>query len=719
MTNNYSPAATRAALIGDVRETTRRALAGVGLRLAHSVARRFGTESMPPHSGLADPARDALQPALAFAEQFAGSVPSATRPPPPAHPLLRLGAISPTPAKAALLHDLLLLACLPEAHEGFATLCRLLHPDGMPVPTVALGLHWLESEAGEGPLSSPFDVRDAIEDLLCYSPLTAMGLVRMEGNGPWHSRNLLPGPGTWEALMARPPQLDNAQLLSGYTEVPGLDDWLANGSVRQAIAALRRGLPCQVLLVGGDAGMRATRVRALLGASITVAVRARLDGLGADSHARQCGTAYTAAFMHQACLWLESRQEAGGEWGAGELAVPDLDWVLPIITSAQAERHTPTFGLPLIRLPVQALAPVARRALWKSLLPQLGEQANLLAARYPIDPDDARDVMRDLGLRHNLGTDAANTLPAIEQVAECIRARTTWHTRPGIQRVLPRADWSDLLVPDIARQRLQSAVRRVLQQITVLDDWGFAQGRAERRGVRMLFFGPPGTGKTLAADVIARALGVDMLVVDLASLVSKWIGETEKNLAAVFDIAERSRALLLFDEADALFAKRTETQDAHDRYANLETAYLLQRLERYEGVAVLTTNLRNNLDSAFARRFEYIIEFPEPDAAAREALWRLHLPAAAPLAADVDLAELAAWYTISGAQIKNAALAAAFYAAAVNQAIHQRHFLLAIEREFDKAGRAHPGFPPHYQWPPEAPAELQDISASSTPPNAS
>ena len=703
-----SETGTRVALIADIRENSRRALAEVGLRLARSLRRRFSAEHLPAHSALADPARDALLPALAFAEQFAGSLPPATRPPPANHPLLRLGGIASTPANATLLHDLLLLACLPEAHEGFATLCRLVHPEGLPVATCALALHWLESEAAEGPLSGPFEVRDAMESLLTYSPLAAMGLVRLEGAGPWHSRQLLPGPGVWEALMARPPQLPNTELQSGYTQVPGLDDWLASAGVQQAITALRRGLPCQLLLVGGDAGMRATRVRALLGAAPSVAIRTRFDGLSADSHSRQCCAAYTAAFMHQACLWLESRQDAGSEHVPGELRVPDLNWALPIITSAQAERQTPTFGLPLIRLPVQALTPVARRALWKTLLPQLGDQAHLLAARYPIDPDDARDVVRDLDLRHALNLDADLPL-AIEQVGECIRARTTWHTRPGIQRVLPRADWSSLLVPDMARSQLQSAVRRVLQQITVLDDWGFAQGRAERRGVRMLFFGPPGTGKTLAADVIAHALGVDLLVVDLASLVSKWIGETEKNLAAVFDIAERSRALLLFDEADALFAKRTETQDAHDRYANLETAYLLQRLERYEGVAVLTTNLRANLDTAFARRFEYIVEFPEPDAVAREALWRLHLPATAPLADDVNLAELAAWYTISGAQIKNAALAAAFYAAAVEQTIHQRHFLLAIEREFDKAGRAHPGFPVHSSWPSEKLADLQNI----------
>jgi SpoVK/Ycf46/Vps4 family AAA+-type ATPase len=304
-------------------------------------------------------------------------------------------------------------------------------------------------------------------------------------------------------------------------------------------------------------------------------------------------------------------------------------------------------------------------------------------------------VVRDLSLQQALTAGPVN----VDDIGERIRARTVWTERPGVRRLQARAGWPELLLPDKPRSQLQAAVRRVLLQITVLDDWGFGQGRIERRGLRLLFCGAPGTGKTLSAEVMARELGVDLLVVDLASLVSKWIGETEKNLAAVFDLAERSRALLLFDEADALFARRTETRDANDRYANLETAYLLQRLERYEGVAVLTTNLRTNLDAAFTRRFEFIVEFPEPDATAREALWRLHLPAAAPLAADVDLAELAAWYAISGAQIKNAALSGAYLAAAANTAIHQRHLLLAIEREFDKAGRAHPGFPAHTAEP--------------------
>lgn len=261
-------------------------------------------------------------------------------------------------------------------------------------------------------------------------------------------------------------------------------------------------------------------------------------------------------------------------------------------------------------------------------------------------------------------------------------------------------DWNDLVLSPEVRVEIDVLLGWIRHSRTILDTWGL--GRAVTPGYRSLFFGPPGTGKTLTATLLGKEVGADVYRIDLSMVVSKYIGETEKNLAAVFDVAERARALLLFDEADALFGKRTDAQDAHDRYANMETAYLLQRLERYEGVAVLTTNLRGQLDKAFTRRFEAIVEFAEPDAAVREALWRLHLPEAAPLAPDVNLRELAEWYAIAGAQIKNAALAAAFLAASGQQRIAQRHFLWAIEREFDKAGRAHPGFPPQH-------VPLQDI----------
>ena len=201
--------------------------------------------------------------------------------------------------------------------------------------------------------------------------------------------------------------------------------------------------------------------------------------------------------------------------------------------------------------------------------------------------------------------------------------------------------------------------------------------------------------------MIAAELGRDLLVIDLARIVSKWIGETEKNLAAVFDAAERGDAALFFDEADALFGKRTEVGDARDRYANLETAYLLSRLERFDGIAVLASNLRQNIDTAFGRRIEFIVPFDPPDQDERLRLWQLHMPGWAPLDAGVPLAELAALYEMPGALIRNAAVAAGFLAVAgtgdaAPASITTRHLVHAIRREFTKAGQAFPGLPPGY-----------------------
>ena len=186
---------------------------------------------------------------------------------------------------------------------------------------------------------------------------------------------------------------------------------------------------------------------------------------------------------------------------------------------------------------------------------------------------------------------------------------------------------------------------------------------------------------------------MDLLIVDLARVVSKWIGESEKNLAEVFETAERARAVLLFDEADALFGKRTEVSDANDRYANLETAYLLSRLERYEGLAILSTNLRQNIDAAFTRRLEFIIPFDKPESDERLALWQAHLPPDAPLAKDVDLAQLARLFPIVGGLIRNASVAAAFLAATDDVPISQKHFVHAIACEYEKTGKPFPGVP--------------------------
>jgi SpoVK/Ycf46/Vps4 family AAA+-type ATPase len=234
--------------------------------------------------------------------------------------------------------------------------------------------------------------------------------------------------------------------------------------------------------------------------------------------------------------------------------------------------------------------------------------------------------------------------------------------------------------------------------VRVLSDWGFSQARGTR-GVRLLLSGPPGTGKTLAVEVLASALGLDLLVVDLASLVSKWLGETEKNIGEVFDAAERCQAVLFFDEADALFGRRTDGGDAQARWANLETAYLLSRIDRFDGLVALATNLRGHVDDAFVRRLDVVVELEEPDDNARDRLWRAHLPSGAPYSPDVDVPQLAGLYPVSGGLIRNAALAAAFAAAADGGVIDQRALVEAVRREYVKAGRSFPGAPRLAQHP--------------------
>jgi SpoVK/Ycf46/Vps4 family AAA+-type ATPase len=202
-----------------------------------------------------------------------------------------------------------------------------------------------------------------------------------------------------------------------------------------------------------------------------------------------------------------------------------------------------------------------------------------------------------------------------------------------------------------------------------------------------LFAGESGTGKTLAAEVIATELGLDLYVIDLSTVVDKYIGETEKNLDRIFEEADRVNGVLLFDEADAIFGKRSEVRDARDRYANLEVAYLLQRMERFDGVAILTTNLRANLDDAFTRRIDVIVDFPTPEAEARLALWRMHLPTRMRLGDDLDFEFMAHRFRLAGGNIRNICLTATFLAADAVEPVSMVHVIRATEREYRKLGR--------------------------------
>jgi AAA+ superfamily predicted ATPase len=254
-------------------------------------------------------------------------------------------------------------------------------------------------------------------------------------------------------------------------------------------------------------------------------------------------------------------------------------------------------------------------------------------------------------------------------------------------RLSPAYRFDDLVLPERQRDLLRSISAYLHHRDRVLSEWGYERTVARTQGLKVLFAGESGTGKTMAAQVLAAELGLDLFRVDLATIVSKYIGETEKNLERIFSAADGSNAILFFDEADALFGKRSEVSDSHDRYANIEVAYLLQRMELYPGAVILATNFRRNIDDAFIRRLDFVVDFPFPEVDDRKKIWGLVLPSAAPVADDIDLDFLAAQFKLSGGAIRNCSLAAAFRAADENADISMEHLVRAVAQEYGKQGR--------------------------------
>ena len=268
------------------------------------------------------------------------------------------------------------------------------------------------------------------------------------------------------------------------------------------------------------------------------------------------------------------------------------------------------------------------------------------------------------------------------------------------RRIQPAVSFVDLVLPPDTMAQLKELLTRARYREQVLDVWKMGGAAARRRGLTALFAGPSGTGKTMAAEVLARELGLDLYTVDLATVVDKYVGETEKNLDRIFAEAERVNGVILFDEADALFGKRSEVSDAHDRYANVEVAYLLQRMELFDGIAILATNLRSNLDEAFTRRLDSLVDFPEPEEEYRLKLWERSLGTAMPRAGDLDLAFLAESFKLAGGGIRNIVVAAAYAAAEQGQPLSMAHLIRATQREYLKMGRlcVESEFGPYYHF---------------------
>jgi len=243
------------------------------------------------------------------------------------------------------------------------------------------------------------------------------------------------------------------------------------------------------------------------------------------------------------------------------------------------------------------------------------------------------------------------------------------------------------VLPKDQLEILQELLNTVKKRPFVLHEWGLREKLTASAGIAVLFTGPPGTGKTMAAEVLAGELGLDLYKINLSSVVSKYIGETEKNLEKIFNEAESSNAILFFDEADAIFGKRSEVKDAHDRYANIEVSYLLQRMEDYDGVTILATNLRANLDDAFMRRLQFALDFPFPEAVDRVRLWNTLFPDDLPSDPELDLERMAEHFRLAGGNIRNIIVSAAYLAATNGNVVKMEHLLHGTRRELQKMGR--------------------------------
>lgn len=283
-------------------------------------------------------------------------------------------------------------------------------------------------------------------------------------------------------------------------------------------------------------------------------------------------------------------------------------------------------------------------------------------------------------------TRAAGNLGKDILYGACIR-QSAHHIEKKATKLRPAFSWEDLILPEEQKGLLFDACNHIKYRHVVLNGWGFDRKLPYGRGLGIIFYGPPGTGKTMGAQVLANELKLEIYRIDLSQIVSKYIGETEKNLKDIFDEASRTSAILFFDEADSLFGKRAEVKDAQDRYANLETSYLLQKMEEYEGITILATNLLQNFDEAYRRRFKFMINFPMPDDKNRRKLWEAIFPEKLPLDADVDLDFLAGRFELTGSNIKNIAVAASFLAAGEGSALKMKHLIKALKNEMTKAGK--------------------------------
>jgi hypothetical protein len=357
------------------------------------------------------------------------------------------------------------------------------------------------------------------------------------------------------------------------------------------------------------------------------------------------------------------------------------DAPVPVVLSGRSAWETSWSSKVPLLLDAPVLSRAASQKVWRTAALTATDDDRLTAFR--LAPEQIERAKRSAMIRAAFSGEE----PGLAEFQAGARSENASGLDRLARRVEPRAGWSDLVLPPRVVEQIRELAARARRRDIVIDDWGMGGGATHGRGVTALFAGDPGTGKTMSAEVVTGELGLDLYVIDLSSVVDKYIGETEKNLDRIFNQADRVNGVLLFDEADALFGQRSEVRDARDRYANVEIAYLLQCMEQFDGLAILTTNLRANIDEGFLRRLDAVIDFPMPEEDDRLAIWRLHLPRRVPQADDVDLPFMASRFRLSGGHIRNVCLTAAYLAAERDGCVAMADIVRGTEREYGKLGR--------------------------------
>lgn len=590
-----------------------------------------------------------------------------TLPPPEAH-----SAIAAIAARFGLGHsavDILLLALAPDIDPAYATLFAYLNDDvRRRWPTVDLTFRLFG------------DAEDSAAALAADGPLFAPALLLP------HDADGGPAPRPLLEFAANP--VLSAHLLGApvaarrglFAEPPAEEGDV--GPLMTLAAALVAGEAPLVIVTGSRSDERSIAVRCLARRLGRRLVRLALSGEALPLGLLRDGI--LKARLEDAFLLIEA------DAGIFPALAPALRGApVPIFLRApeDAAWRPSLAGLPAVEIAFAPPTGAARRRIWAGALQRarlLADPAALteVADRFRLSRDqiDAASASLRIGLGLRPGECGTSSPEALLAAA---RSQAGADLAGLAQRIMPVYRWTDLVLPTASLRQLHQLAGAIRHRERVFREWGFGGGP----GLTALFSGSPGTGKSMSAAVLAREAGLDLWRIDLSSVVSKYIGETEKHLDRVFALARDGNAILFFDEADALFGKRSEVKDAHDRYANIEVAFLLQRLEAFDGVVILASNLARNIDPAFSRRMHFVIEFPLPDAGLRERLWRAAIPAAAPVAADIDFAFLASQFAFAGGDIRVAVLDAAFAAATDGAPLDMARLLQAILRQLLKQGK--------------------------------